>query len=416
MKLAFIALSVLLAQAKAQHKVDSVLKSEIEVAAAESRHLADELSGMLDRLEVEEERGKAVDAAVLGEQEEVEEALKQMVEKIENLAKASEDSSTETVTGLVKKKRVKENELRKTLEQLELVAGQIEEAADSADSIEDVNTIEKIARLLQSISDKVETNNRNNEDDNDDEEVFIKQFAKDQSQTGLELNGIAEMIKSLEKVTKDLQEDDDDDQSDEEEEREDQNVEKDKDQDNDDDQDTSNRLQNFLKNRKSSDSKQEARGGKNLDLEDEDDSSSLDSTASRLLDVLDLEDFEETDKSSGVQEDEERSDKSEYEEEERSGKSDEEDIEECETNTPEDRVRICLPKAKTARSAVQLPSAKVEEVPVCLDVSRAVCNESSAVLSREVCTYQYTQQEVLAPVQSAELTYQPRVEKMGVTR
>jgi len=123
------------------------------------------------------------------------------------------------------------------------------------------------------------------------------------------------------------------------------------------------------------------------------------------LDVLDLEDFEETDKSSGVQEDEERS-----------GKSDEEDIEECETNTPEDRVRICLPKAKTARSAVQLPSAKVDEVPVCLDVSRAVCNESSAVLSREVCTYQYTQQEVLAPVQSAELTYQPRVEKMGVTR
>ena len=412
MKLAFIALSVLLAQAKAQHKVDSVLKSEIEVAAAESRHLADELSGMLDRLEVEEERGKAVDAAVLGEQEEVEEALKQMVEKIENLAKASEDSSAESVSGLVKKKRVKENELRKTLEQLELVAGQIEEAADSADSIEDVNTIEKIARLLQSISDKVETNNRNNEDDNDDEEVFIRQFAKDQSQTGLELNGIAEMIKSLEKVTKDLQEDDDDDK---EEEREDQNIEKDEDEDNDKDQDTSLRLQDFLKNRKPSDSKQEARGGKNLDLEDEDDSSSLDSTASRLLDVLDLEDLEETDKSSGVEE-EERSYKSEEEDEERSGKSDDEDIEECETNTPEDRVRICLPKAKTARSAVQLPSAKVEEVPVCLDVSRAVCNESSAVLSREVCTYHYTQQEVLAPVQSAELTYQPRVEKIGVTR
>ena len=45
-----------------------------------------------------------------------------MVEKIENLAQASEDSSSETVSGLVKKKRVKEQELRKTLEQLELVA------------------------------------------------------------------------------------------------------------------------------------------------------------------------------------------------------------------------------------------------------------------------------------------------------
>ena len=75
-----------------------------------------------------------------------------MVEKIENLAQASEDSSSETVSGLVKKKRVKEQELRKTLEQLELVASQIEEAADTADSIEEVDTIEKIAKLLQSIS------------------------------------------------------------------------------------------------------------------------------------------------------------------------------------------------------------------------------------------------------------------------
>ena len=197
------------------------------------RHLADELAGMLDRLEIEEERSAAVNAAVLGEQEEVEEALKVaehlysrslqiipsifiqfnysflitfqvMVEKIENLAKASEETSSETVSGLVKKKRVKEQELRKTLEQLELVASQIEEAADTADSIEEVDTIEKIAKLLQSISNKVEANN---EDEDDDEEVFRRQFAKDQSQTGLELNGIAEMIKSLEKVTKDLTED-----------------------------------------------------------------------------------------------------------------------------------------------------------------------------------------------------------------
>merc|ERR1719234_2854327 len=195
------------------HQVDEVLKSEISQAASESRHLADELAGMLDRLEIEEDRSAAINAAVLGEQEEVEAALKVMVEKIENLAQASEDSSSETVSGLVKKKRVKEQELRKTLEQLELVASQIEEAADTADSIEEVDTIEKIAKLLQSISNKVEANN----EDDDDEEVFRRQFAKDQSQTGLELNGIAEMIKSLEKVTKDLTEDDEEDSDDDEE-------------------------------------------------------------------------------------------------------------------------------------------------------------------------------------------------------
>ena len=53
-----------------------MLKSEIEQAASESRHLADELAGMLDRLEIEEDRSAAVNAAVLGEQEEVEAALK----------------------------------------------------------------------------------------------------------------------------------------------------------------------------------------------------------------------------------------------------------------------------------------------------------------------------------------------------
>merc|ERR1719234_3018719 len=196
------------------HQVDEVLKSEISQAASESRHLADELAGMLDRLGIEEDRSAAVNAAVLGEQEEVEAALKVMVEKIENLAQASEDSSSETVSGLVKKKRVKEQELRKTLEQLELVASQIEEAADTADSIEEVDTIEKIAKLLQSISNKVEANN--DDDDDDDDEVFRRQFAKEQSQTGLELNGIAEMIKSLEKVTKDLTEDDEDDSDDDE--------------------------------------------------------------------------------------------------------------------------------------------------------------------------------------------------------
>ena len=260
------------------------------------RHLADELAGMLDRLEIEEERSAAVNAAVLGEQEEVEEALKVaehlysrslqiipsifiqfnysflitfqvMVEKIENLAKASEETSSETVSGLVKKKRVKEQELRKTLEQLELVASQIEEAADTADSIEEVDTIEKIAKLLQSISNKVEANN---EDEDDDEEVFRRQFAKDQSQTGLELNGIAEMIKSLEKVTKDLTEDDDG--------------------DNDDEDDSSRRAQQLVEDVKSGKlgrgsrgRGQKPRGGKQIDLGLESDKSSLDSTANRSL-------------------------------------------------------------------------------------------------------------------------------------
>ena len=47
-------------------------REEIEQAASESRHLADELAGMLDRLEIEEERSADVNAVVPGEQEVVE--------------------------------------------------------------------------------------------------------------------------------------------------------------------------------------------------------------------------------------------------------------------------------------------------------------------------------------------------------
>ena len=126
----------------------------------------------------------------------------------------------------------------------------------------------------------------------------------------------------------------------------------------------------------------------------------------RLLDVLNLEDLEEANKGSG-ESDGGRSGKS---------KEDEEDTEECEGKTSEDRIRVCLPKPSAKPTPVKLPTAKIEEEAVCLDVSRAICNETSAVLSREVCTYEYNQADVLAPVQSAELTFRPRVEKLGVTR
>ena len=413
MKPVFIVLAALVALATPSPGVDQDLKSEIELAATESRHLADELSGMLSRLEIQEDRDTAVDAAVRGEQEEVEAALKEMVEKIENLAKASEETSTETVSGLVKRKRVKERELRKTLEQLELVAAQIEEAAGSADSVEEVNSIENIAKLLQSISDKVETGNKEDGEE-EDEEVFRRQFGKEQSKTGLELNGIAEMIKSLEKVTEDIKEDEDDNADDAD------DAEY-KDEDEDEETPSSRRLAQLVDDFKNG--KQEPRGGKQVDLEEDaeyvDDESSLESTASKLLDVLDLDDTEEESRSSDDTEEESRSSetsKKTYEKPRQEKAKKSEPKEECEGKTAEDKVRVCLPKPKTKRSPVKLPSGKIHEEPVCLDISRTVCNESSAVLSREVCTYSYQQQEVLAPAQSVELTFQPRVEKIGVTR
>ena len=60
---------------------DEILRSEIESAARESRALADDLAAMLARLEAEESREDAVEAAVIGDNEKVKEAITDMVDK-----------------------------------------------------------------------------------------------------------------------------------------------------------------------------------------------------------------------------------------------------------------------------------------------------------------------------------------------
>merc|ERR1712025_353449 len=324
-----------------------ILREEIESAAIDSRHLADELGAMLARLEAEEAQSEAVGAAVLEEQEEVEEALKEMVDKIEDLAKASEGSNLENIAELVSEERVKEEELRKTLEQLELLAAQIEETAASADYLDDEGSLDKVARLLQSVSDRIKENN--DEDSDDDEEAIRSNFGKDQSETGLRLNGLNDMIKSLEKVTNDLNGDNGD-------------------SDND-----------ALPKR--------ARKGKQLDLEAE---------------VFDgAEDF-------GVDED---SDKKARKPKQESV----EDTEECEDKDVSNSVKVCVPDFKAVESQVSLYSAKIKEEKHCFEVTKTVCEESSAVVSKEVCIYDYQQRSVVAPAQMTEVTFERRHEKFGVT-
>merc|ERR1719430_1473941 len=134
---------------------------------------------------------------------------------------------------------------------------------------------------------------------------------------------------------------------------------------------------------------------------------------SEVFEDVEIVDDDEESRSSGGEKGED------YNGEERQGKEVDdkmEDKETCEDKEVEDKVRVCLPKTKKSRSPIRLPTAKLEESAVCLDIGRTVCNESSAVLSREVCTYEYQQADVQAPVQTVDLTYQPRVEKLGVTR
>merc|ERR1719228_433244 len=69
---------------------------------------------MLLRLEAEEVREDAVEAAVVGNENKVESALKKMIEKMEDLAEASEDSNNKELKGSREQKQKEENELKET--------------------------------------------------------------------------------------------------------------------------------------------------------------------------------------------------------------------------------------------------------------------------------------------------------------
>ena len=98
-------------------------REEIEQAASESRHLADELAGMLDQLEIEEERSAAVNAVVPGEQEEVEgdddderEGARNAEEIVENPFFNGLDE--EGSKGLLIKREAKDQEAKEEAEEL----------------------------------------------------------------------------------------------------------------------------------------------------------------------------------------------------------------------------------------------------------------------------------------------------------
>jgi len=349
---------------------DVILREEIEAAAFESRQLADELADMLARLEVEDNREEAVEAAVIGDQNTVEEALKEMVDRIEDLAEASEESDLEDLTGLVARKRVEEEELSKTLEQLSVVAEQIEAVSSSADA----ELPDKVAQLLQRVSDRIENKSNNNSDD-EDEEVFKKEFGTKQSKTGLQLNGIAEMIKALEKVTKDLKSPDND-------------VNNDQSSSNDFDLDVLQKGSNVNDNETQD------------ELSFEEDGNNSDDRRGKSLNLDEDED------NADIKEDEERAPKQLSEDDKK---------EECVDKATANRVKVCVPDFETVDSKVELYSGIIKEERHCFDVTKTVCEESSVVVSKEVCVYDYQQKTIVAPAQLTEVTFERKYEKMGVS-
>ena len=289
---------------------DALLRLELEEAASDSRLLAEELADMLARLDTENSRQEAVEAAVVGDEVRVEAALQEMLSKLEGLEQvASEDSGSLELKGSLEDKIRKEEELRQTLETLETVASEIKDVS----SEKDIRTIDDMTKLLDSINDKIEA------------KAGTPFKSSEELQTALHLNGIDEMIRSLEKVTVDLRDMQDD-------------------------------LDDYF------DEDTENNGSDTASVVEEKD----DSSSKTLTEFLISRNSSQTSEGAESQ--------SKPEQRSRKGKQLLEDVEfsdsgeDCSDVEAENRVKICLPKFRSVTEEVRLYTGKVSNVRHCYDV------------------------------------------------
>merc|ERR1719402_1093879 len=323
------------------------LRTEIEDAARDSKQLAEDLAGMLARLEVEDASEVAVE--VLQEEAEVEGALKEMIERIENLAEIAEvdsESGVKTKTG-------EEEELRDTLIELESVAKEIEFVAATTDKKSKDNTsIEKMAKVLQDVSNRIK---------NVEEATKLRSPVK----------------KPKKKKTKE-------------------NLVKE------------DKLQALLANLlRSTDLSQ-------LRLEDDDNNGDGEEEENEdlLADIVVDEDVEEDN-------DEPRRPKqldfglTDGGEEEAGG---EDGGETCEDKQQSDRVQVCTPDFQNRDSSLQFYTKRTTQAQYCFNVTKTECTQRSQTVTKNVCTYEYKQKEVIAPARLAEIGFERHFEAFYISK
>ena len=159
-------LSVFLSLADASVLETSKMVSDLEEASLESRVLAEELQGLLTRLE--EERGLETD----------EEVLRDIVTRIQEIGEATEEENYIRLTETVKQRRREEVELQASIKNLQHLAEELE-GISVADTIN-----QKVREMLQYSSGKT-LENVENDDENtsrqlkkvrDNVELFVELF------------------------------------------------------------------------------------------------------------------------------------------------------------------------------------------------------------------------------------------------
>merc|ERR1711892_675199 len=97
--------------------------SEIEIVNNEAKSLAEDLTDLLKRFEIEGE-----------EMFQNEELYKEIIDKIQELAEATEEDNLITLAKTVKDRRIKEEEFQNSVANLQQLANKLEEASLSTNS------------------------------------------------------------------------------------------------------------------------------------------------------------------------------------------------------------------------------------------------------------------------------------------
>merc|ERR1712128_386482 len=76
---------------------------------------------------------------------------------------------------------------------------------------------------------------------------------------------------------------------------------------------------------------------------------------------------------------------------------------------------VCVPAFAEKVTPVTLAVKEVVDNDYCFDRVLTICEETSTVVEREICTYVYEREDVVAPCTTTQVTYEEKSETMKVT-
>merc|ERR1711872_830277 len=76
---------------------------------------------------------------------------------------------------------------------------------------------------------------------------------------------------------------------------------------------------------------------------------------------------------------------------------------------------VCVPAFAEQVTPVTLAVKEVVDNDYCFDRVLTICEETNTVVQREICTYVYEREDVVAPCTTTQVTYEESSETMKVT-